>query len=132
MLKGLRSKKKKIKTMNSKMTTNSQLSTTESQKQNQTKQTTRTGIESQLWRSFGELSAGRGKGENVGKCAGIKKHNWQIQNRQGEIKNSIGNGEAKEFICMTHGHELSGGQGDCWREGGYWADGAKSKKLGQL
>ena len=42
--------------MNSKMTTNSQLSTTEpkkKQKQKQTKQTTRTGIESQIWRSHG-------------------------------------------------------------------------------
>ena len=27
----------------------------------------------------------------------------------GEVKNSIGNGEAKEFICTTHGHELRGG-----------------------
>ena len=26
----------------------------------------------------------------------------------GEVKNSIGNGEAKELICMTHGHELKG------------------------
>ena len=25
---------------------------------------------------------------------------------QGEVKNSIGNGVAKELICMTHGHEL--------------------------
>ena len=24
----------------------------------------------------------------------------------GEVKNSMGNGEAKELICMTHGHEL--------------------------
>ena len=40
-------KKKKIKTMNSKLTTNSQLSTTEPKKQKQTKQTTRTGTESQ-------------------------------------------------------------------------------------
>ena len=30
-------------------------------------------------------------------------------NRQGEVKNSMGNGEAKEFICMTHGHELRWG-----------------------
>ena len=30
-------------------------------------------------------------------------------NRQGEVKNSIGNVEAKELICMTHGHELKGG-----------------------
>ena len=31
------------------------------------------------------------------------------KNRQGEVKNSIGNGEAKELICMTHGHELKWG-----------------------
>ena len=29
-----------------------------------------------------------------------------VQNRQGELKNSIGNGEAKELMCTTHGHEL--------------------------
>ena len=64
--------------MNSKKTTNSQLSITESkkQKQKQTKQTTRTGIESQIWRSFGGLSVGRGKGENGRKGTGMKKHNW--------------------------------------------------------
>ena len=38
----------------------------------------------------------------------------------GDIKNSIGNGEAKELICTTHGHELrgwnAGGRGDAgWR-----------------
>ena len=27
----------------------------------------------------------------------------------GDVKNSIGNREAKELICTTHGHELSGG-----------------------
>ena len=27
------------------------------------------------------------------------------------VKNSIGNGEAKELICTTHGHELSSGEG---------------------
>ena len=27
----------------------------------------------------------------------------------GEVKNYIGNGEAKELICTTHGHELKGG-----------------------
>ena len=44
--------------MNSKMTTNSQLSTTEpkeKQKQKQTKQTTRAGTDSQIWRSHGGL-----------------------------------------------------------------------------
>ena len=30
-------------------------------------------------------------------------------NIQGEAKNSIGNGVAKELICMTHGHELRWG-----------------------
>ena len=63
--------------MNSKMMTNAQLSTTEpkqKQKQKQTKQTTRTGTESQKWRSHGGLSAGRG--ENGGKSTGNKKHKW--------------------------------------------------------
>ena len=32
-----------------------------------------------------------------------------MENRQGEGKNSVGNVEAKEHICMTHGHELYGG-----------------------
>ena len=49
--------------MNSKMTTNSQLSITEPKKQKQTKQTTRTGTESQKWRSCGGLSVGRGREE---------------------------------------------------------------------
>ena len=55
--------------MNSKMTTNSQLSITEpkKQKQKQTKQTTRTGTESQKWRSHGGFSVGRRWEENRGK-----------------------------------------------------------------
>ena len=57
--------------MNIKRATNSQLSTTESKKQ--TKQTTRAGTESQIWRSFGELLAGRGNRENGEKGTGIKK-----------------------------------------------------------
>ena len=28
---------------------------------------------------------------------------------QGEVKNSMGNGEAKELICTTHGHEVRWG-----------------------
>ena len=62
--------------MNSKMVTNSQLSTTEPKKQKQTKQTTRTGTESQKWRSHGGLSAGRGSREDGGKATGNKKHKW--------------------------------------------------------
>ena len=47
---------------------------------------------------------GRGEGEFRGKGTGNKKHKWQVENRQGEVKNSIGNVEAKELICTTHGH----------------------------
>ena len=32
-----------------------------------------------------------------------------MENIQGEGKNSVGNVEAKELTCMTHGHELRGG-----------------------
>ena len=52
--------------MNSKMTTNSQLSTNEPKKKKtiktQTKQTTRTGTESEKWTSHGGFSVGRGRG----------------------------------------------------------------------
>ena len=52
--------------MNRKMTTNSQLLTTEQNKnknkKNNPKQTTRTGTESQKWRSHGGLSAGEQEG----------------------------------------------------------------------
>ena len=54
-----------------------------------------------------------------GKGTGNKKHNWQVQNREGEVKNSMGTGGGKELICMLHGHELRGnahGRGDAgWR-----------------
>ena len=29
-----------------------------------------------------------------------------VDTKSGEVKNSMGNGEAKELICMTHRHEL--------------------------
>ena len=35
----------------------------------------------------------------------------------GEVKNSMGNVEAKELICMSHGHELRGGEGSAGRSG---------------
>ena len=67
-----------------------------------------------------------------GKVTGTKKPKWQVQSRQEEVKNSIGNGEAKELICMTHGHELrganAGGMGGWCR-----AEGDKGEeKIGQL
>ena len=64
--------------MNSKMTTNSQLSTTEPKKKQKqkTKQTTRTGTESQKWRSHEGLSVERRKRRMGGKDTGNKKHGW--------------------------------------------------------
>ena len=43
------------------------------------------------------------------KVQGLRNTNWQIQDRQGDLKNSIGNKVDTEFICMTHGNELRGG-----------------------
>ena len=53
--------------MNSKMTTNSQLLTTKPKKKNQPKKTSRTGIESQKWRSHGGLSVGEWRGGKRGR-----------------------------------------------------------------
>ena len=41
------------------------------------------------------------------------------------MQNSIGNGEAKEVTCMTHGHELRVVMAG--RNGGYWIKGTKGK-----
>ena len=66
-----------IKNMNSKITTNLQLSTTEPKKnpKTKTKQTTRTGTESQKWRAHGGLSVGRGRGRMREKVQGIRSIN---------------------------------------------------------
>ena len=66
---------------------------------------------------------GGGEEEQGGKGTGNKKHNWWVQKRQEEVQNIIGNGEAKELVCTTHGHELR--VGDYWREGGYQVEGGK-------
>ena len=58
-----------------------------------------------------------------GKGTGNKKHSKQAQNRQGEVKNSIGNGEIKELICTTYGHELKGRE--CWWE---WGVGCRAEE----
>ena len=46
------------------------------QNKTKTKQTSRTGTESQVWGSAGGVPAGRGKREKEGNSTGIKKHNW--------------------------------------------------------
>ena len=72
-----------------------------------------------------QQGSGRGRGwtgtEN-------KQHKRQVENRQGEGTNSVGNVEAKELINMTHGHELQGGM---W-EGGGGQDGVEWGGMGQL
>ena len=40
---------------------------------------------------------GGGMGEKGGKGTGNKKRKWHMQNRQGEVKNSIGNGKSKNL-----------------------------------
>ena len=69
--------------MNSKMTINSQLSTTEPKK-TKTKQTTRTGTESQKWRSHGGLSVwGWRMGEKV---QGIRSINGRHKIDRGRLR----------------------------------------------
>ena len=51
-----------------------------------------------------------------------------MHDRQGEVKNRIGHGEAKELICTTHGHEIREGG---WLEGSrYKEEGGKEGKIG--
>ena len=57
-----------------------------------------------------QQGSGWGRG---GKGTENKQHKWQVENRQGERKNSVGNVEVMEL--MTHGHELWGGM---WEGGG--------------
>ena len=64
------------------------------------------------------------------KVEGLKSLFSKKKNRQGDVKNNIGNGKAKELICTTHRHEL--GWGNCWREGGYLIEEGKGEKMGQL
>ena len=55
---------------------------------------------------------GREVWENGGKGEGTKKYRLG----RAMLRADIGNGVAKELICMTHGHEQR--RGDCWREWG--------------
>ena len=108
-----------IKNMKSKMTTNSQLLKAEPKKTE-----TKTNYANYLNRNritemeiTSGVMSGEGEEEEWGEDTGHKKHKWWVQNRQREVKNSIGNGEAKELICMTHGHELRWGMGNAGGRG---------------
>ena len=60
----------------------------------------------------------------------LRSTNRYLQNSHGAVKYSIGNGEGKEPICMTHGHAQW--CGDCLREWGCWVEGCKGGKLGNF
>ena len=53
-----------------------------------------------------DYQQGSGRRREQGKGTENKYHKWWVEDRQGEGKNSTGNLEAKELVCMTHGHEL--------------------------
>ena len=58
---------------------------------------------------------------------GLRSTNRQLQNSHRDVKYSRRNGEAKELIHMTHGHEQW--CGDCLREWGCWMEGSKGGKM---
>ena len=71
--------------MNSKLTTNSQLSRTEPKK-TKTEETTRTGTESQEWRSHGGISTGKGREKMGGKGTGIRSINGRYKIDRGRLR----------------------------------------------
>ena len=86
----------------------------------------------QIHRNIDHMEGCQWGGEwgRMGENTGNKKHKWQVQNKQGEVKNNLGNVEAKELMCMTHGHELRwGNDGGRWDTG--WR-GIRGEKMGQL
>ena len=68
-----------------------------------------------------QLGGSRGRmGEKVQE---LRSTYWQVQNRQGDVKKTVGNRVAKELVCITHGHEISQGRNgqrewECWIEQG--------------
>ena len=66
------------------------------------------------WRVISGGVRGEERGREGEKVQGIRsiKGRYKIDR---EVKNSRGNGEAKEFICMTYGHELRGEWDGGWK-----------------
>ena len=78
-----------IKTMNSQMTTNSQVSTTEPKKTKTKNKLSKQLEQEQNDRNGGHMEGyqwGRGRGDNGGKVTGNKKHKWQVENRQERLR----------------------------------------------
>ena len=90
------------------MTTNSQLNLKKKPHQ-KTKKTSRTGTGSPEKEIPWRVISGQGKDCGESPITGNKKHKQQVQNRQGKVKNSVGNSEAKELTHMTYGCELRWG-----------------------
>ena len=63
------------------------------------------------------------------KIQGIRSISGRYKIDRGEVKNSIGNGEAKELVCMDHGHALNVG---IRVRGGVWGGEELRGKMGQL
>ena len=88
--------------MNSKLTTNLQLPTTEPQtKQNRNENKPRKQLEQEQNHTNGYHKEGYRRGgewgKSRGKVQGIRSINGK-EDRQGEVKHSMGNGEAKELM----------------------------------
>ena len=62
------------------------------------------------------------------KVQGIRSVKSRYKIRQREVKNNVGNVEAKELICTTHGHDLRWRNAD--RRGGTGQRGIKGRKNG--
>ena len=60
----------------------------------------------------------------------VRSTDIQLQNSPGDGKYSVGDGEDKELICVTRGHDPW--WGDCLREWGALGGGGKREKSGQL
>ena len=58
----------------------------------------------------------------------LRSRNRSLQNSHGDVKYSMGNGVAKELMCMTHGHEQWGR--DSLREWGVLGGAGKRGKIG--
>ena len=111
--------------MNSKMTTNSQLSTTEPTKQKQK-------LSKQLEQEQNHRNGNHMEGYQQEKIQGIRSINGRYKIDGGVCgRNSRGNGEAIELICTIHGHELRWGRG-MWWEGVCRVEGNKAGEMGQL
>ena len=94
--------------MNSKMTTNLQLLTIEPKQTNKQANNQNKNRITEM-KTTGRVFSGGVGGDNGEQGTENKLHKWQVENRQGEVQNSIGNVEAKELTCTTHVHELKGG-----------------------